>query len=226
MAESSIAANECQYEKDVLFLHPSEHSGLSLLSLPLDESNFLSWSRSIYVSLGTKLKLGFIDGSFPEPAQGSKTFEQWRRVDLMVTSWIWNSISKDIVEAFMYASSSRELWLELQRRYGRSNGPMIYQIQREISTVSQGDLSVTAYFTKIKKLWNEICCLAPSPKCTCGKCVCDLSKAISVQNESIQLMQFLMGLHEVYDKERSQVLMMDPLPDVEKAFGMILSVEK
>ncbi|KAL0317367.1 UNVERIFIED_CONTAM: hypothetical protein Sangu_2151000 [Sesamum angustifolium] len=94
------------------------------------------------------MKIGFIDGSFPKPAAGSKTFEQWSRVDLMVISWIWNSISKDIVEAFMYASSSPELWLELQRRYGRSNGPMLYQIQRELSTVSQGDLSVTAYLTK------------------------------------------------------------------------------
>ncbi|KAL0342724.1 UNVERIFIED_CONTAM: Retrovirus-related Pol polyprotein from transposon RE1 [Sesamum calycinum] len=125
MAESTstaaIASDDCQYERDVL---------------------------SIYVSLGTRMKLGFIDGSFPQPATGSKTFEQWRRVDLMVISWIWNSISKDIVEAFMYASSSRELWLELQRRYGRSNGPMLYQIQRELSTVSQGDLSVTAYLTK------------------------------------------------------------------------------
>ncbi|KAL0285671.1 UNVERIFIED_CONTAM: Retrovirus-related Pol polyprotein from transposon RE1 [Sesamum angustifolium] len=97
------------------------------------------------------MKLGFIDGSFPQPATGSKTFEQWRRVDLMVISWIWNSISKDIVEAFMYGSSSRELWLELQRRYGVSNCPMLYQIQRELSTVSQGDLSVTAYLTKENK---------------------------------------------------------------------------
>ncbi|KAK4404292.1 hypothetical protein Sango_0797800 [Sesamum angolense] len=94
------------------------------------------------------LRLGFIDGSFPRPAVGSKKFEQWRRVDLMATSWLWNSISKDLVEAFTYASTSRELWLELQGRYGRSNRPMIYQIQRELSTVSQGDLSVITYFTK------------------------------------------------------------------------------
>ncbi|KAL0458674.1 UNVERIFIED_CONTAM: Retrovirus-related Pol polyprotein from transposon RE2 [Sesamum latifolium] len=126
----------------------------------------------------------------------------------------------------MYASSSRELWLELQRRYGRSNGPMIYQIQREISTVTQGDLSITAYFIKLKKLWNEITCLDPAPKCTCSKCVCDLSKAISVRNDTTQLMQFLMRLHEVYDSEQSQVLMMDPLSDIEKAFAMFLSVEK
>ncbi|KAL0383129.1 UNVERIFIED_CONTAM: Retrovirus-related Pol polyprotein from transposon TNT 1-94 [Sesamum calycinum] len=230
MAESTsiaaIASDDCQYERDVLYLHPSEHSGLSLSSIPLDGSNFLVWSRSIYVSLGTRMKLGFIDGSFPQPATGSKTFEQWRRVDLMVISWIWNSISKDIVEAFMYASSSRELWLELQRRYGRSNGPMLYQIQRELSTVSQGDLSVTAYLTKVKKLWNELSCLDPVPKCTCGKCICEISKVISLKNESTELMQFLMGLHEVYESERSQILMMDPLPDVEKAYAMVLSVEK
>ncbi|KAL0448170.1 UNVERIFIED_CONTAM: hypothetical protein Slati_1944900 [Sesamum latifolium] len=226
ITSSSNPDTDCQYEKDALYLHPSEHSGMSLASLPLDGTNFFAWSRSVYLSLGTKLKLGFIDGSFPKPTVGSKNFEQWRRVDLMVTSWIWNSISKDLVEAFMYISSSHELWLELQGRYGRSNGPIIYQIQRELSTVSQGDLSVTTYFTKVKKLWNEFACLVPAPKCSCGSCTCEIGKMISVQNESTQLMQFLMGLHEVYDNERSQVLMMHPLPDVEKAYAMILSVEK
>ncbi|KAK4388234.1 hypothetical protein Sango_2430000 [Sesamum angolense] len=39
-------------------------------------------------------------------------------------------------------------------------------------------------------------------------------------------MQFPMGLHDVYDYERSQILMMDPLLDVEKAYSMVLSVEK
>ncbi|KAL0412141.1 UNVERIFIED_CONTAM: hypothetical protein Slati_3803800 [Sesamum latifolium] len=223
---TNIKGSNCQHKKYVLYLHPSEHSGMSLASSSLDGMIFFAWSRSVYMPLGTKLKLGFIDGLFPRPTLGSKNFEQWCCVDLMATSWLWNSISKDIVEAFMYASSSRELWLELQGRYDRSNGPMIYQIQREILTISQGDLSVTIYFTKVKKLWNEIACLVPSPKCTCGKCTCETGKAVSVQNESTQLMQFLIGLHEIYDKERSQVLTMDPLPDVEKVYSMILRVEK
>ncbi|KAL2247797.1 UNVERIFIED_CONTAM: hypothetical protein Sindi_2632000 [Sesamum indicum] len=80
----------------------------------------------------SKMKLAFIDRTFPQPPPGSAIFEQRRRVDLMVTSWLWNSISKDIVEGFMYVSSLRELWLEIQARYGRSNRPMIYQLQREI----------------------------------------------------------------------------------------------
>ncbi|KAL0451848.1 UNVERIFIED_CONTAM: hypothetical protein Slati_1162900, partial [Sesamum latifolium] len=121
----------------------------TLASSPLDRSNFLAWSRSVYVSLGCKIKHGFIDGTFPRPAIGSANFEWWRCVDLMVTSWLWNSISKEInVEAFMYVGSSCELWLGLQARYGRNKGLMVYQIQREISSISQGDLSLTAYLTK------------------------------------------------------------------------------
>ncbi|KAL0390975.1 UNVERIFIED_CONTAM: hypothetical protein Scaly_0454600 [Sesamum calycinum] len=153
---TTTAVAECHFEKDALFLHPSEHSSSSLSSMPLDGSNFLVWSRYVYVSFGMRMKLGYIDGSFLAPATGSRTFEQRRGADLMVTFWIWNSILKNIVEAFMYVSSSGKLWLELQRRYGRSNGPMLYQIQQELSMVSQEHLSVIAYLTKEKKLWNKI----------------------------------------------------------------------
>ncbi|KAL0447908.1 UNVERIFIED_CONTAM: Retrovirus-related Pol polyprotein from transposon RE1 [Sesamum latifolium] len=190
------------YEKDVLYIHPSEHSSLALTSTPLDGTNFLAWRRAVYVSLGTKMKLGFIDGSLPRPAFGSATFEQWRRVDLMVTSWIWNSMSEDIVEAFMFCASSRELWLAIHTRYGWSNGPMV------------------------TKLWNELSYLTPTPKCTCGACTCGVNKAIVDLASSTQLMQFLMGLHESYSNERSQILMLDPLPDIEKAFSMVYTVEK
>ncbi|KAL2230371.1 UNVERIFIED_CONTAM: Retrovirus-related Pol polyprotein from transposon RE1 [Sesamum indicum] len=215
-----------QYEKEVLYLHPSDNSSFVLASSQLNGSNYLTWSRAVYVALGCKMKLAFIDGSFPRPIAGSALFEQWRRADLMVTSWLWNSISKDIVESFMFVSSSRELWLELEARYGRCSGPMIYQIQREISTVSQGDMTLTCYMTRVKKLWNELLCLAPYPKCTCGGCTCGINKAITEMHVSTQLIQFLMGLHESFDKEKSQLLMMDPLPDLEKAFSMLFAVEQ
>ncbi|KAL0417211.1 UNVERIFIED_CONTAM: hypothetical protein Slati_3553000 [Sesamum latifolium] len=135
-------------------------------------------------------------------------------------------MSKDIVEAFMFCASSRELWVAIQMRYGRSNGPKFYQLQREISTMSQQDLDLTAYLTKVTKLWNELDCLAPSPRCTCGACTCGINKAIAYLASSTKLMQFLMGLHESYNGERSQILMMDPLPDVEKAFSMVYAIEK
>ncbi|KAL2242369.1 UNVERIFIED_CONTAM: Retrovirus-related Pol polyprotein from transposon RE1 [Sesamum indicum] len=222
MADSRTLETD-QYERDVLYLHPSDNSSFVLASSPLIGTNYLTWSRAVYVALGCKMKLAFIDGTFPRPAIGSALFEQWRRADLMVTSWLWNSISKEIVEGFMYVSSSRELWLEIEARYGCSTGPTIYQLQREISSISQGNMTLTSYLTKLKKLWNELFCLSPPPKCTCGGCSCGINKAIAETNSATQLMQFLMGLHETFDKEKSQLL---PLPDLEKAFSMTFAVEQ
>ncbi|XP_020548139.1 uncharacterized protein LOC110011704 [Sesamum indicum] len=162
------------------------------------EQTSLHGAGAVYVSLGTKMKLGFIDGTFPRPAIGSPNFEQWRHVVFMLTSLIWNSISRDLVEAFMYVAS-RELWLESQGRYGCSNDPMLYRIQREISSISQNELSLTENVTKVKKHCNGLVCLAPTPKYTCGGCTCGINKAIADRDESTQLMQFLIGLQESFD---------------------------
>ncbi|KAL0396018.1 UNVERIFIED_CONTAM: hypothetical protein Scaly_0050200 [Sesamum calycinum] len=199
---TSRTADATQYEKDALYIRPSEHSSLVLTSTLQDA--WLHWC------------------SFPCPTYGSTHFEQWRRVNLTITSWIWNSISLDIIEAFICCATSRQLWIAIQRRYGRSNGPMVYQLQREISSVSQQDLSLITYLTKVTKLWNELSCLALAPKCRCGGYTCVVNNAIANLTASTQLRHFLMGLHGSYNNERSQILMLDPLQDIELTFSMVL----
>ena len=41
----------------------------------------------------------------------------------------------------------------------------------------------------------------------------------------LRLFAFLMGLNEIYSHARSQILMMNPLPNVNKAYAMITSDE-
>ncbi|KAK4381633.1 hypothetical protein Sango_2948400 [Sesamum angolense] len=172
-------------------------------------------------SVGAKMKLGFINGKIPKPTESDEDLEQWIRADYMVTSWVLNSISKDIVESFLYTSTTKELWEELEARFGESNGPQIYQIRREIASVGQGSLSISAYFSKIKKLWDELACLAPTTTCSCGA-----SKEMAESRMQDQLMQFFMGLDDSYNIVRNQILMMEPLPSVTKAYSMVLRVEK
>ncbi|KAL0334110.1 UNVERIFIED_CONTAM: hypothetical protein Sangu_1567200 [Sesamum angustifolium] len=95
---------------------------------------------------------------------------------------------------------------------------MLYEIQREIA--SQGDMSISGYYNKLKKLWNELAHFTTLPQCSGGS-----SKAIAELNDLSQLMQFLMGLGDSYDHVRS-LLLMDPLPSTGKAYSLILSVEK
>ncbi|KAL0403674.1 UNVERIFIED_CONTAM: Retrovirus-related Pol polyprotein from transposon RE2 [Sesamum radiatum] len=88
------------------------------------------------------------------------------------------------------------------------------------------DLSLIEYLTKVTKLWNELSVLAPAPKCKCGGCTCGINEAIDSLTSSTQVMQFLMGLHDGFSNERSQILMLDPLPDIERTFSMVYAVEK
>ncbi|KAL2228538.1 UNVERIFIED_CONTAM: hypothetical protein Sindi_1833500 [Sesamum indicum] len=90
----------------------------------------------------------------------------------------------------------------------------------------QQDLSLTTYLTNVTKLWNELNCLAPAPKCKCGDCTSGINKEIDELTSLTQLMQFLMGVYETFNNEGSQILMLDRLPSVEKAFSMLYTVEQ
>ncbi|KAL0399261.1 UNVERIFIED_CONTAM: Retrovirus-related Pol polyprotein from transposon RE1 [Sesamum radiatum] len=170
--EGTSTGSQVQTETEVLQLHGADHPGMVLVSAPLTGKNYLNWSHAIKRALRAKMKLGFIDGTLVKPDVNDASFEKWIRVDSMVTTWILNSISKDIVEGFMYTKSSRTLWLDLEERYGTCNGPLLYQLQREITTLSQGNMSVVDYYTKLRKLWDELEVLIPTPQCTCNKCTC------------------------------------------------------
>ncbi|KAL0416720.1 UNVERIFIED_CONTAM: hypothetical protein Slati_3503900 [Sesamum latifolium] len=144
-----------------------------------------------------------------------------------VASWLLNAMTKNISNAFIYTKSARTLWITLNERYGVCNGPFLYQLEREIASFSQGDLSVVDYFTKIQMLWDELIQLRPLTECTCAcTCTCNVAKATTNLIEQNHLMQFLMGLNEEYDNVRSQILVTEPLPSINKAYSMILRVEK
>ncbi|KAL2241232.1 UNVERIFIED_CONTAM: Retrovirus-related Pol polyprotein from transposon RE1 [Sesamum indicum] len=203
-----------------------EYSPLPIISAPLNGNNWLAWSRAIRIALGGRDKLSFIDGTCVQPREGTEEMRQWRTTDYMVLTWILNTISKEIVNAYLYTSSARALWLELEARYGESNGPLLYQIQREINSMTQGNMSVATYYTKLKQLWDEIRCLIPTTSCTCGLCMCGSNDRNIVQTEAGHLIQFLMGLNDSFDGVRSQILVMEPLPHVDKAYSMVMRVER
>ena len=85
------------------------------------------------IALKTKTKLGFINGSCARPEVNSHHYNQWIRCDNMVVSWLLNSMVNDLAEAFLYVNSAAQLWEELTERFGQSNGPLLYQLEKDIS---------------------------------------------------------------------------------------------
>ncbi|GJX82366.1 RNA-directed DNA polymerase, eukaryota [Tanacetum coccineum] len=66
-------------------------------------------------------------------------------------------------------NSACELWKEIAERYGHSNGPLIYQLERELSKITQGNLTIASYFNKLKKCWDELQNINGLPTCNYGR---------------------------------------------------------
>lgn len=50
-------------------------------------------------------------------------------------------------------------------------------------------------------------------------------KTLTNTESSSKTIQFLMGLNETFDPIRNQILMQEPLPNINKVFGMLLNME-
>ncbi|XP_075108709.1 uncharacterized protein LOC142180392 [Nicotiana tabacum] len=142
------------------FLHSSDAPGMSLVNSAFDGRGFQGWRKSVLIALSAKNKIGFINGACPAPAADSKDFQPWSRCNDMVTSWLLNTLSKDIGDSVIYSKSAKDLWTRKQR----------------------------------------------------------LEKSL----EDERLIQFLMGLNDSYGQARGIILMMNPLPNINHAYSLVL----
>ncbi|XP_019256319.1 PREDICTED: uncharacterized protein LOC109234709 [Nicotiana attenuata] len=135
-----------------LYMHRYDNPGEALVPVLFDGFGYRSWRRGVMRSLSVKNKLGFINGEYKRPDLDSSKFRLWERCDDMVTSWILNSLTKEIADSVEYVADAAKLWKELEDRYDQTNGTKLYRIQKEINDLSQGAHDITGYYTKMKKL--------------------------------------------------------------------------
>ncbi|XP_048494249.1 uncharacterized protein LOC125494649 [Beta vulgaris subsp. vulgaris] len=95
--------------------------------------------------------------------------------------------------------------------------------------IVEGYDSIVQYYSKLKRVWDEIQLLDGFPYCDCGaldKCSCGILKKVLNANQKQKLIQLLVGLDRGYDNVTTNILSMDPLSNVNRAYYMLLQVER
>ncbi|KAJ0545438.1 putative retrotransposon gag domain, retrotransposon Copia-like protein [Helianthus annuus] len=202
---------------DPLYLHSSDTNNLSIINLKLTGTeNYSIWASSMELALLVKNKTGFIDGTCVKSTSNTTLAKQWERCNSVVLSWILNSISEELYVGQIFSKIASEVWAELKETYNKIDGSIIYNLHQQINSTGQNGLSVSDYYHKLNCMWRQYDTLINHPKCTCAA-----ADEISKFNQRIKLMQFLMGLDDVYQPLRTQILSKDPLPTVKNAFAII-----
>ncbi|XP_075515865.1 uncharacterized protein LOC142550675 [Primulina tabacum] len=207
------------------FLHHSDNPGLILVSQSLTGDNYSSWSRAMKIALSVKNKIGFVDGTILKPSEADSNLSNFlTRNNNIVISWILNSVSKEISASVLFSESAADIWEDLKERFQQSNGPRIFQLRRDLINLRQEQQSVSVYFTKLKALWqesNNFC-----PVCNYGRCNCEGVKKMDAHSHMDYVMTFLMGLNDSFAQIRSQVLLLDPIPPINRVFSLVVQEER
>ncbi|CAN1254590.1 hypothetical protein LINPERPRIM_LOCUS8701, partial [Linum perenne] len=97
------------------------------------------------------------------------------------------------------------------------------------SLMSYDKAHVTQYFTNLKVLWEEYLQYRPVPVCDCdpGRTErCSVIARVLMYQEQDYVIRFIRGLNDSFDVVRSQLLLMDPLPDINTVFKCAVQVER
>lgn len=121
----------------------------------------------------------------------------------------------DLAKVVIHAKTTHQVWEDFIDQFSQENALIIYQIQKSLVSFSQGIMTISTYFTKLKGVWDKLEMYRPLP-------TYNQMKAHHEQRKGDRMMQFLMALNDTYNIIRTNILMMSPLSNVCQAYSLIV----
>lgn len=86
-----------------LFLHASDAPSSMSIGMPLlGMENYSLWHEAMHLSLLTRNKFGFVDGSITRDTFGKDYELLWDRCNAVVKSWIMHNVSRDLINGVLF----------------------------------------------------------------------------------------------------------------------------
>ncbi|CAH9083529.1 unnamed protein product [Cuscuta europaea] len=207
------------------FIQSGDKPGDVYVTTPLRDGNYGDWLDEMSNALYAKNKFGFVNGDIPMPKPDSPYLPYWQRANAMVKAWLNGSMEIELRQSVKF-KTAREIWTDLEERFGKESAPRAYELRCSLSAVRQDNQSVSAYFSRLRRIWDEMASINTGPNCDCGKCSCNISKQINESKDRDRLYDFLMGLDDIYGQLKTQILATRPIPTLTAAYHLISESEQ
>lgn len=176
------------------YMFPSNVHILSSLTLNLTSANYLLWKTQFKSLLSSQKLLDFVNGVVPSPPttrvvtrgdaqveEPNPLFESWLCSDQLVKSWIFGTLSEEVLGTVHTLSSSREVWFSLAENFYKSFLARDFSLHQSLQLMSKKDKTLLVY-------------------CIDFKAPCDSLSAIGKPiEESMKIFGFINGLTREYD---------------------------
>ncbi|CAL1383776.1 unnamed protein product [Linum trigynum] len=212
--------------EDPYFLHGSDQPGILLVTKKLNTTNYNDWSRAMYNALAAKNKLGFVSGVLVELDPTDPRHGAWIRNNVMILSWIQQSVETEIRKTILSSKTAYEAWKSLQSRYGAGDIIRVAEIEESLSNLKQGNQTVTEYYGRVITLRDELENYQPLLPCDCtptNHLTCRAMKKVQEYQDTSYVIKFLRGLNDNFSTVRSQVIFGEELPNINRVDDSIFA---
>ena len=136
-----------------------------LVTIKLTHDNYLLWKAQIVPYLRGQHLFGFLDASRPalpqtlivtidgtSQLQPNPEFQTWLIQDQMILNTLISSLSENVLAYVFKCTTSREVWLTLERMFTAHSRARVMNIHYQLSTLKKEDSSIANYFHKFTDL--------------------------------------------------------------------------
>ncbi|AAD21687.1 Strong similarity to gi/3600044 T12H20.12 protease homolog from Arabidopsis thaliana BAC gb/AF080119 and is a member of the reverse transcriptase family PF/00078 [Arabidopsis thaliana] len=166
----------------------------SSVTLKLTDSNYLLWKTQFESLLSSQKLIGFVNGAVNAPSQSrlvvngevtseepNPLYESWFCTDQLVRSWLFGTLSEEVLGHVHNLSTSRQIWVSLAENFNKSSVAREFSLRQNLQLLSKKEKPFSVY-------------------CREFKTICDALSSIGKPvDESMKIFGFLNGLGRDYD---------------------------
>lgn len=195
---------------------------LQSINVRLNGKNYSYWSYVMKNFLRGKKLWGYVSGTHCKPIETNnekyeEQLDSWEVCNSKIITWINNSVENSIGMQLAKYDTAKEVWEHLGKLYNQSNFARQYQLEMDIRSLNQKDMSIQEFYTSMTDLWDQLA----------------LTESIELRafapyiarREEQRLVQFLMALRDDFEGLRGNILHRNPLPSVDSVVSELLAEE-
>ncbi|KAJ0605008.1 putative retrotransposon Copia-like protein [Helianthus annuus] len=112
-----------------LYLHATDSTNLTVIRIRLKGTkNYTMWANAMSLDLRFKNETDFINETFAK-LEGNAILEtQWKSCNLVVLTWILNSVSEELYLGHVCSKFAFEFWKKLRDTYDKVDGSVVFFI--------------------------------------------------------------------------------------------------
>ncbi|XP_074361424.1 uncharacterized protein LOC141701687 [Apium graveolens] len=135
-----------------------------LISVRLDNNNYLLWLTQFKPLLKGYGLEGYVDGTLPYPPRTltpeattvNPAYVQWQKQDQVLLGWLLSSLSEAVLAQVVGLTTTRDAWIALDRQFASKSRARIMQLRRELQTMRKGSKSMQQFFSHAKQLADSL----------------------------------------------------------------------